>query len=105
MEKVKSTTEKKHYSQLVEEAVDFSLQDQHLCNLRTCFDPYSFEWTQTKMDTKIDILKKVLANGNDLNEILTEYKITYNDNPASKDTEQGLANLLQYLLIQGNREK
>lgn len=100
MKKVKSTTEKKHYSQLVEEAVGFSLKEQHLSNLRTCFDPYSFEWTQTKMEAKIEILKKVLANGNRLSEILIEYKFAYKDSPASKDVEYGLVALMQYLLTQ-----
>ena len=105
MKKGKSTTEKKHYSQLVEDAVGFSLKEQHLSNLRTCFDPYSFEWTQTKMETKIEILKKVLENGNKLNEILTEYKIAYKDSPASKDVEGSLVALLQYVLTQKASEK
>src|ERR1700741_4185438 len=98
----KTTAEKKHYTDLVNEALDYPLYKH--CSLRTCFDPYSYEWSETDMDAKINILQKVVAKGNSLKNILAEYKITYRTHPASEDAADGLARLLQHLL-QNNKVK
>lgn len=46
--------------------------------LRTVFDPYSTEWSDTKIDEKIAILKKILDSKEmTLNELITSYKTYY----------------------------
>lgn len=99
MKKTKKIPAGMHYSQLVDQAVRFPLKKQHHATLRTCFDPYSAEWHQTSMDTKISILKKVVTHGIDLANILSQFKISYRNSPASTDAVDGLAKLLQHVLV------
>lgn len=89
---------KRPYTLLVDEPLGINLINQLLSSLRTCFDPWSHEWSETSLEVKIDILKKVVDAGQSLKDILGEYKIRYKNSPASKDTEDGLINLLQYML-------
>jgi hypothetical protein len=52
----------------------------HLWNhrtLRTVFDPGSSEWDHTSMDEKIKILKKIIKSGEDLEELIFDYKERY----------------------------
>jgi len=44
--------------------------------LRTVFDPYSNEWSETNVDEKKSILKKILASKKiTLNELIRSYKL------------------------------
>jgi hypothetical protein len=53
--------------------------------LRTVFDPYSTEWSDTKIDEKIAILKRILDSKEmTLNEIINSYKIYYLESLANK---------------------
>jgi len=92
----------KHYTELVDEAVGFNMYSHR--TLRTCLDPASHEWTETDMQKKIDILKKVIAKGNDLQDIILEYKYFYKDDMnkahVSEHVEDGLIGLLQHLLTE-----
>lgn len=105
MKKGKTTKEKKNYSQLVNEAVGFSFKEQQNSTLRNCFDPRSFEWKDTSLQEKVNILKKVLAKVNTLDVIISEYKIAFKNRTADKDIEDSLIELLQYLLTKGNTGK
>jgi hypothetical protein len=48
-------------------------------NLRTLFDPYSSEYSETTMDRKLEILKTIRENDIDLNELLNGYKEFYTE--------------------------
>lgn len=53
--------------------------------LRTVFDPYSTEWSDTKIDEKIAILKKILDSKEmSLKELINSYKIYYTESLANK---------------------
>ena len=46
--------------------------------LRTVFDPYSNEWSETNVDEKKSILKKILESKKiTLNELIRSYKLYY----------------------------
>jgi len=46
--------------------------------LRTVFDPYSDEWSETNVDEKKSILKKILESKKiTLNELIRSYKLYY----------------------------
>jgi hypothetical protein len=47
--------------------------------LRTLFDPYSSEYSETTMDRKLEILKTIRENYIDLNELLNDYKEFYTE--------------------------
>ena len=53
--------------------------------LRTVFDPYSSEWTETSIDEKVSILKKILGSKRiTLQELILSYKKFYKDSLANK---------------------
>ena len=58
----------KHYTELVDEAVGFNMYIHR--TLRTCLDPASHEWTETNLQKKMEILKKVVSSVNDLRDII-----------------------------------
>lgn len=65
--------------------------------LRTIFDPYSSEYEKTNSDEKIEILKTILKNKIELNELIMEYKDFYydeNKHNVVDSVEDGLLNLL-----------
>jgi hypothetical protein len=91
----------KHYCELVDDAMGQSLY-QHR-TLRTCLDPGSYEWSETSMKKKIEILENVIKAGNDLQRILWEYKSLYrkmNKPHVANSLEEGLTELLKYVLKQ-----
>ncbi len=45
----------------------------HHRTLRTVFDPLGNEWNETTMAQKIDILKKIVASGENLQIVYMEY--------------------------------
>ena len=45
--------------------------------LRTIFDPGSSEWDNTTMDQKIEITKKIVCSGEDLYDLIFDYKDRY----------------------------
>jgi hypothetical protein len=47
--------------------------------LRTVFDPGSSEWDLTTMEQKIVILKKVVKSGEELDELIFDYKERYRE--------------------------
>lgn len=75
--------------------------------LRTVFDPYSAEWNQTDIETKINILRQMVNNGEDLEFAIEEYKHFYkkelNKPYVADDTSKGLARLIEYLLDKTSR--
>lgn len=89
-----------NYSERIDKVFGVTLY-QHR-TLRTVFDPYSSEWAETTIDKKIDILKKILAAGEDLQKITREYQVYYIDlkkKEVAKDVIAGLAILLQRTLL------
>ncbi len=94
---------KKHYQDIVDEV--FGSMYRHR-TLRTLFDPDSSEWSDTTIDKKLDILKKLLdSNKITLNEILGGYIHFYQKELANKghvinSLTDGLAILLTNSLIQ-----
>ena len=86
----------KHYTELVDEAVGFELYKHR--TLRTCFDPASHEWTESTMEKKIEILKKLIIQGHSLAIIIRDYKAYYSElkKPYVADrVEEGLIEILQ----------
>jgi len=68
---------------------------------RTILDPFSSEWNGTDYDKKIEILEKVVAAGEDLEMLISEYKERYdvqNRKDISSSVESALTKLLQYRL-------
>ena len=73
---------KNDYQSLVDEL--FGSNYKHR-TLRTIFDPYSSEWTETTTDEKVKILKKILgSNKMTLQELLLSYKKFYTDTLTNK---------------------
>jgi 2-oxoglutarate dehydrogenase complex dehydrogenase (E1) component-like enzyme len=53
--------------------------------LRTVFDPYSTEWTETSIDEKVNILKKILSSKRTtLQDLILSYKKFYTDSLTNK---------------------
>lgn len=68
---------------------------------RTILDPFSSEWNGTDYDKKIEILEKVVAAGEDLEILISDYKERYdeqNRKDISSSVESALTKLLQYRL-------
>jgi hypothetical protein len=68
---------------------------------RTILDPLSSEWNGTDYDKKIEILEKVVAAGEDLEVLISDYKERYdeqNRKDISSSVESALTKLLQYRL-------
>lgn len=68
---------------------------------RTILDPFSSEWNGTNYDKKIEILEKVVAAGEDLEILISDYKERYdeqNRKDISSSVESALTKLLQYRL-------
>ncbi|MBS1639415.1 MAG: hypothetical protein JSR12_05110 [Bacteroidetes bacterium] len=68
---------------------------------RTILDPFSSEWNGTDYDKKIEILQKVVAAGEDLEILISDYKERYDDQnrkDISSSVETALTKLLQYRL-------
>lgn len=73
---------KEHYQDIVDSV--FGSMYKHR-TLRTLFDPKSSEWDDTKMDKKLEILKKLLESDKiTLKEILRDYKHFYQHEIAHK---------------------
>lgn len=69
--------------------------------LRTCLDPASDDWEQTTLPRKVEILKKFLANGNTLQDLIVEYRAHYiemNQMDVVKQVANGLIELLNHVL-------
>ena len=95
----------KHYTELVDEAVGFSMYKHR--TLRTCFDPGSHEWTEATIEKKVEILSKLVSKGHSLQRIIHDYKVFYremNKTHVANNVEDGLTEILEYLLTdQGSR--
>jgi len=89
-----------NYSKLVDKALGNSYSKHR--TLRSCLDPGSQEWSETSMEDRVEVLKKVIRAGNNLQKIFFDYKVTYkemNKPHVVENLEEGLAKLLEYLLI------
>lgn len=89
--------ESKRTEKLMNETKGFYM----LTTLRTCFDPASDEWEQTTLPTKVEILKKFMADGNALQDIIIEYRAFYIEMKkieVAKQVTDGLIELLNHLL-------
>jgi hypothetical protein len=76
--------------------------------LRTLFNPGSAEWSETNMEQKLVLLKKILNAGEDLNMLLLEYKTRYremNKKHVADAAEDGLSRLLAFTIINGKFPK
>lgn len=70
------------YQSLIDEL--FGANYKHR-TLRTVFDPYSTEWTETNVEEKILILKKILDSKRiTLRELILSYKLYYSEELANK---------------------
>lgn len=88
-----------NYCELVDKALGHSNSEHR--TLRTCLDPGSAEWDTTTMEKRIEVLKKLIDSGCDLNRIFMAYKFTYremNKNHVANNLEDGLGELLIYLI-------
>jgi hypothetical protein len=68
---------------------------------RTIFDPFSSEWNMTDYNKKIEILEKVIKSGENLEDLISDYKERYdeqNRKDISLSVESAFAKLLQYRL-------
>ncbi len=92
---------KKHYQEIVDEVVG---QNSAHRTLRTLFDPGSFEWSETSMDEKLDLLKKILnADKISLPSLIFDYTLYYKKESNGRGyvadaLPEGLAILLQYAI-------
>lgn len=70
-------------------------------SLRTCLDPESQEWNQTSVQKKIEILKKFLAKGHSLQELVIDYRafyIAHQNIEVAQRAMDGLMELLNHFL-------
>ena len=87
----------KHYQDIVDEVFGSTYRHR---TLRTLFDPNSFEWSETTIDKKLEILKILLhSNKATLDEILNGYKHFYQHELSNKghvldSLQEGLSILL-----------
>jgi hypothetical protein len=68
---------------------------------RTIFDPLSSEWRHTTIDQKIEILERVVNEGEDLKKLIKDYKNRYleqNRRDIAVSVESALVILLEYKL-------
>lgn len=96
---MKLKNEQYNYCEKVDEALGNSYSKHR--TLRTCVDPGSQEWSECTMEERVEVLKKVVKAGNDLEDIFRNYKKTYRDmnKPHVADNlEAGLFHVLEYLL-------
>ncbi len=81
----------------------------HLWNhrtLRTVFDPGSSEWDATSMNRKIEILMKVIENGEELDALIFDYKERYMEqdrHDIGRRVQEAVILLLGYNLKEGKR--
>ena len=69
--------------------------------LRTVFDPPSSEWGNTTMYQKAAILKKIVENGENLYELIFDYKDRYieqNRRDIANETGNALAHIIDHIL-------
>ncbi len=95
----KSLSNKMNYQQKVDEIFGKGSLWKHR-TLRTLFDPYSSEYGHTSVDKKIEIVRTMLDNNLNLNQIVQEYKQFYieeNKLDVAKDAEEGLKLLLEIM--------
>lgn len=67
--------------------------------LRTIFDPFSHEWTQTTPEEKVEIITTLELKGESLFKLIHDYKKRYKENQRediSNSVEQALIELLSY---------
>jgi hypothetical protein len=69
--------------------------------LRTVFDPPSSEWSYTTMHEKVAILKKIVENGENLYNLIDDYKDRYieqNRRDIANETGNALAFIIEHIL-------
>lgn len=79
------------------------LEKLHISNitLRDCFDPYSTEFTESTIESKISTLRKLIEHNESLDGLLQEYASFYtseNKPHVVKDIHLGLKYLINHLL-------
>ena len=87
--------ENESYEKPATEASEISLYT----SLRTCLDPESEEWNQTTMHKKIELLRKTIANGHTLQELVIDYRAFYINQKnieVAQRTFDGLVELLNH---------
>ena len=75
---------------------------------RTILDPYSSEWNETSYDKKMEILKKVIDAGEDMEVLIHDYKKRYEDQnrkDISSTVEHALITLLEHSLTMNSAKK
>lgn len=88
----------KHYQEIVDEIFGSSYRHR---TLRTLFDPNSSEWNHTTIETKVEILKIIIASKKiGLEKLISGYKHFYSHELVDKghvlnSLEDGLLILLQ----------
>ena len=60
---------------------------------RTCLDRFSYEWTETEMTEKIELLNKLKFVGYDINDLIRDYKSRYNSENRSDIANEAEASL------------
>lgn len=69
--------------------------------MRTVFDPLSSEYSDTSLDQKIEILKKIVNNDFQLRRLISDYKERYieqNRRDIASEVEKSLVVLLDHIL-------
>ena len=93
----------KHYQEIVDEVFGTSFY-QHR-TLRTCFDPLSSEWSETTIEKKVEIIKKIITSEKiTLDRLIFGYKYYYKHELSNKgyvadSVENALIILLNKLII------
>lgn len=72
--------------------------------LRTIFDPFSSEWADTDFFKKKQILRQIIESGEDLEQLIWEYKERYEEQKR-KDIANSVEDALIRLLVSELKEK
>ncbi|MDO7876528.1 hypothetical protein Q5H93_17420 [Hymenobacter sp. ASUV-10] len=92
-----------HYQEQVEKVLG---THQH-SSLRTCFDPYAHEWSETTLPQKAAILHKCVTAGLSIEHLVREYQFEYSELKgayAVEDTHIALAAILNHVFLAANAE-
>ncbi len=68
---------------------------------RTVLDPYSSEYDKTTMEQKVSYLRKVVASGEELEQLVSDYKMRYieqNRKDIANATDLAFLKITEYLL-------
>lgn len=76
-------------------------------SLRTCFDPYAHEWSETTLSEKYLILSRCVNSGLNIEYLVRGYRDEYTKIKGSyavEDLDLALAQILNHVILKANED-